>query len=66
MNRHATDVLSLVFGVTFLVVAAVWVVAKLFDISWLSVGWLFAGGTVVIGLLGLLSALRPGRRRQAS
>lgn len=66
MNRHETDVLSFVFGVAFLVVATVWVVAKLLDISWLSVGWLFAGAMVVIGLLGVLSAFRPGHGRQAS
>jgi len=66
MNRHETDVLSLVFGVAFLVVAAVWVVAKVIDISWFSIGWLFAGAMVVIGLLGLLSAFRPGHRRQQS
>jgi hypothetical protein len=67
MNRHETDVLSMVFGVAFLAVAAVWVVAKVLDISWLSIGWLFAVAMVVIGLLGLLSVFRrPGHRRQTS
>jgi uncharacterized membrane protein YagU involved in acid resistance len=62
MNRHETDVFSLVFGVAFLVVAAAWVVAKVVDISWLSIGWLFAAGMVLIGLLGIFTAIRPSRR----
>jgi uncharacterized membrane protein YagU involved in acid resistance len=62
MNSHETDVFSLVFGVAFLVVAAAWVVAKVVDISWFSVGWLLAGGMVLIGLLGIFSALRPRQR----
>jgi hypothetical protein len=66
MNRHETDVLSLVFGLAFLVVAATWVVAKVVDISWLSIGWFFAGGMVLIGLLGIFSAIRPSRSRQRS
>ena len=66
MNRHETDVLSLVFGLAFLVVAATWIVAKVVDISWLSIGWFFAGGMVLIGLLGVYSAIRPSRSGQHS
>lgn len=66
MNRHETDVLSLVFGLAFLVVAATWVVAKVVDISWFSIGWLFAGGMVLIGLLGIFSAIGPSRSPQRS
>ncbi len=64
MNRHEVDVLSLVFGVAFLVVAAVWAVAMVIDISWFSIGWLFAGGLVLMGMAGIFSAIRPGHRRQ--
>jgi hypothetical protein len=64
MKRHETDLFSLVFGLAFLVVAVTWAVAKVIDISWFSIGWLFAGGLVLIGLLGIFSVIRPGYRRQ--
>jgi hypothetical protein len=59
MNRHEIDLVSLVFGVALLVVFLTWLVAKTIEISWLSVGWVFAGGLVLMGLLGVYSALRP-------
>jgi hypothetical protein len=58
MKRHDIDVISLVFGVTLLVVAASWLFAKMVEVSWLSIGWIFAGGLVLMGLLGVYSALR--------
>lgn len=64
MNKHETDVFSLVFGVALLVVVGAWLVAKTVSITWLTMGWVFAAGLVLIGLLGVVSALRPARTKQ--
>jgi hypothetical protein len=59
MNRHAWDTLSLVFGVTFLVVAAAWMVTRLAAVQLPSAGWIAASGLVLLGIVGLISTLLP-------
>lgn len=64
MNRHATDVVSLVAGAMFLAVAGIWLLFRTVHISLPSIGWLAAGGLVIVGVLGLVGTLRPGRTPQ--
>ncbi len=63
MNRHEVDLFSLVFGVALLVVVGAWLVAKTVAVTWITMGWVFAAGLVLIGLLGVVSALRPTRTK---
>jgi hypothetical protein len=65
VNRHATDVVSLVFGLAFLMIAAWWLVAELIDLD-LDLpdggGWLVAAALITFGVLGVTASLRGGRR----
>ncbi|WDZ85255.1 hypothetical protein [Micromonospora cathayae] len=60
MKAHRTDLLSLAFGLLFLVIAAWWLLAQLLGLV-VPLGWLLAGVLVVIGALGLLGAVRAAR-----
>lgn len=65
LQRHATDVVSLVFGTVFAGFTAVWLLIVT-DVIDYEVTWL-AGPAILIvaGLLGLATSLRPGRRPDA-
>lgn len=56
MNRHASDTVSLIFGVTFLVAAAAWLLTRWVAVQLPSAGWIVASGLVLLGVLGLISA----------
>jgi hypothetical protein len=66
MNRHRTDAVSLAFGAVFLLVAGWWLIGRTIDIGLPALGWAVALGLIVIGVLGLLGALRGGHREQVS
>lgn len=59
MQRHSLDILSLIFGLIFLVAVGLWLVTGLVDITLPSAGWLFAGALIVSGLVGVVVSLRP-------
>jgi hypothetical protein len=59
MKRHGSDVISLVFGLMFLGVVLWWSLAKLAGIDPPRIGWFLAGALIVVGMLGVLAALRP-------
>jgi uncharacterized membrane protein HdeD (DUF308 family) len=61
MKRHPTDVISLIFGLIFVGIAGWWLLARVSSIA-LPVGWVVAIALVVIGTIGLVAAIRPGRR----
>lgn len=61
MKRHPLDVLSLVFGIVFLVGAGA-AVTDNFDIRILQFEWLAAGALLVIGAIVLVSAGRTNTR----
>lgn len=61
MKRHPVDVISLIFGLIFVGIAAWWLLARVSSIA-LPVGWVVAIALVVIGTIGLLAAIRPSRR----
>lgn len=60
MKAHRTDLLSLAFGLLFLAIAAWGLLAQVLGLV-VPLGWLLAGVLVVIGVLGLLGAVRAAR-----
>ncbi|MFV2106960.1 MULTISPECIES: hypothetical protein [unclassified Micromonospora] len=62
MKRHRTDGVSLTFGLIFLLIAGWWLIAQSVNVPLPRVGWIVAGGLILIGVLGLVGALRSGRR----
>ena len=62
MKPHRTDGISLSFGLIFLLVALWWAVSRVVDVHLPAVGWLVAGALIIFGVIGLLGAIRPGRR----
>jgi hypothetical protein len=66
MKAHRTDGVSLTFGLIFLGIVAWWLVAQLLDLALPAVGWFLAGALILIGMLGLLGALRSHRAPAAA
>jgi hypothetical protein len=62
MRPHRTDGVSLGFGVIFLLVAFWWAVSQVVSLRPPAVGWLVAGTLILFGVVGLLGAIRSGRR----
>jgi len=62
MRPHRTDGISLSFGLVFLLVALWWAIAQVVTIHLPAAGWLVAGGLIMFGAIGLLGAIRSGRR----
>lgn len=63
MNRHETDVVSLVCGAVFLAIAGIWLLFETVHTSLPSFGWLATSGLVLIGLTGIIYTLHPGTGR---
>ena len=63
MKTHEPDMVSLIWGVLFLVVAAGWFLAKVVEVHLPSAGWILAALMIAMGVLGLVSALRPKQLR---
>ncbi|HEY2947600.1 MAG TPA: hypothetical protein VGJ53_04245 [Micromonosporaceae bacterium] len=61
MRAHRTDGVSLTFAVVFGVFVGWWGLAQAIDLELPTVGWFVAGALILIGLLGVLGALRAGR-----
>jgi hypothetical protein len=64
MRPHRTDGVSLSFGLLFLAVALWWAVAQVVTVRLPALGWLAAGALILFGVVGLLSAIRSGRRAE--
>lgn len=65
LKPHATDVVSLVFGLIFLSAVGWWLLARVASITTGEVlGWAIAGNLMVVGAIGLLAAVRPTPRRR--
>ena len=62
MKAHRTDGVSLSFGVIFLGIVGWWVVEQITDVHLPALGWLAAVGLILLGVIGLGSAIRSGRR----
>lgn len=61
MKRHSLDVLSLAFGLIFLLVAGSWIVRRSLALDMPGPGWYIAGALIVAGLFGIISTLRGAR-----
>lgn len=66
MKAHRTDGVSLTFGLTFLAIVAWWLLAQILHLPLPAVGWFLAGALILIGVFGLLGALRSGRAAPAA
>jgi hypothetical protein len=64
MSRR-TDRVSLAFGVLFLGLPGLWLATRWLDLPVLTVGWIVAGGLVVLGLAGIAGVLTSTHRRHA-
>ncbi len=64
MRRHDLDLLSLIVGAVFVVVATTHLLAAASD-SDTNLGWLFPVVLVGLGAAGIAGALRPVRREAA-
>lgn len=60
MKAHRTDQVSLIFAILFLAIAGWWLVAQFLDLVVPALGWFVAGGLILLGMLGLVGALRSG------
>lgn len=61
MRRHELDVVSLVFGLVFAMVALLWPLWKLDVLDSTSLSWLPALALVAIGLLGVTLSIMRSR-----
>jgi hypothetical protein len=58
MKKHRTDVLSLLFGLIFALVAAWWAFGRSLNIGLGALAWTIAVALILLGGLGLLGVLR--------
>ncbi|WCN84847.1 hypothetical protein PCA76_28460 [Micromonospora sp. LH3U1] len=61
MKAHRTDLVSFAFGLVFLALSAWWLLAQLLGLALPPVGWFLASALILIGVFGLVGALRSGR-----
>lgn len=61
MKRHSLDVLSLVFGLIFLMVALSWIVRRSWNLELPGAGWFIAAALIVGGLFGIVSSFRSNK-----
>lgn len=62
MKPHRMDAVSLSFGLLFLAVAFWWAISQVITLHLPALGWIVAGGLIFFGMVGLLGAIRSGRR----
>ena len=62
MRPHRMDGVSLSFGLIFLLVALWWAVSQVVTLHLPAIGWIVAAGLILFGVVGLLGAIRSGRR----
>ncbi|WP_229072115.1 phage holin family protein [Actinoplanes sp. DH11] len=62
MKPHRMDGVSLTFGLIFLGVAFWWAISRVITVHLPAVGWIVAAALIVFGVIGLLGAIRSGRR----
>jgi len=61
VKAHRTDLISFAFGLLFLALSAWWLLAQLLGLVLPPVGWFLAGALILIGVFGLVGALRSGQ-----
>jgi hypothetical protein len=55
---------SLSFGLLFLLIALWWAISQVMTVRLPAVGWLVAGALILFGAIGLMGAIRSGRRAE--
>lgn len=65
MNRHDTDVVSLVSGIVFAAVLGWWLLLRWVSLSAPGAGWLFATALLVLGAAGIVVNVGRWRQRRA-
>ncbi|GAA2489817.1 hypothetical protein [Winogradskya humida] len=66
MRPHRTDGVSLTFGLAFLLIALWWAVGQVVSVNLPAPGWLVAGALIFFGVVGLMGAIRSGRRAETA
>ncbi|MBM7490824.1 hypothetical protein JOD64_002046 [Micromonospora luteifusca] len=61
MKAHRTDLVSFAFGLVFLALSAWWLLGQILGLALPAVGWFLASALILIGVFGLVGALRSGR-----
>ncbi|MFY1635980.1 hypothetical protein ACN27F_22345 [Solwaraspora sp. WMMB335] len=61
MKRHHTDGVSLAFALVFLAIVGWWITARYVHLALPEIGWIVAAGLILLGVAGLIGALRSGR-----
>jgi hypothetical protein len=64
MKPHRMDGISLSFGLIFVLIAFWWALAQFVRVQLPAAGWLVAGALIMFGALGLIGAIRSGRRTE--
>jgi hypothetical protein len=64
MKPHRMDGISLSFGLIFVLVAFWWAIAQVVTVRLPAAGWLVAGALIMFGAVGLIGAIRSGRRSE--
>ncbi|MEU8237870.1 hypothetical protein AB0C07_06475 [Actinoplanes missouriensis] len=64
MKAHRMDGVSLTFGLIFLGIAVWWAISRVITVHLPAVGWIVAAGLIFFGVIGLLGAIRSGRREE--
>lgn len=62
MKAHRTDLMSLVFGLVFILVASGFLLKSYLTIELPEVGWFVAGGLILVGIITAIGAMLPDRR----
>jgi hypothetical protein len=65
VKAHRTDLVSFAFGLVFLALSGWWLLAQLLGLALPAVGWFLASALILIGVFGLVGALRSGRSPQS-
>lgn len=66
MKPHRTDLLSLTFALIFLAIFGWWVFAQVVHVNVPAAGWWVAFGLILLGLLGLMGAIRSAHNANAA
>jgi hypothetical protein len=61
VKPHRTDLLSLLFGMAFLIAAGFWLTTRLVTLDAALIGWLVTGSLVLLGGAGLVHGLVTSR-----
>jgi hypothetical protein len=64
VKAHRTDLVSFAFGLVFLALSGWWLLAQLLGLALPAVGWFLASALILIGVFGLVGALRSGRSQR--